>query len=213
MTSPPPAQPVLVLASSSPARLETLRRAGLNPRVDPSHVDETLPGDPGPAAAVALLARRKARAVATRRSPVGSRPPANELVLGCDSMLELDGLLMGKPGSADVATRRWLAMRGRTATLHTGHHVIDSRDGREVDAVASVEVTFADITEAEIRDYVATAEPLGVAGGFTVDGMGGAFVSGIRGDYHAVVGVSLPLLRELLAALGVRWTSLWGSTS
>ena len=129
-------------------------------------------------------------------------------MLGCDSVLELDGELHGKPGDADEAVERWRSMRGRSGVLHTGHCVIETGDGRGGRA-ASTTVHFADVSDAEIEAYVATGEPLQVAGAFTIDGLGGAFVPGIEGDHHTVVGVSLPLLRELVAELGHSWTSLW----
>jgi septum formation protein len=137
------------------------------------------------------------------------------LVLGCDSMLEIDGRIHGKPADAAEATARWRAMRGRSGVLHTGHWLIDERDpaaggtGGTLGATSSTVVHFADLSDAEIDAYVATGEPLAVAGAFTVDGLGGAFVTGLEGDYHGVVGVSLPLLRELLAQVGVSVPDLW----
>jgi septum formation protein len=197
--------PRLVLASSSPARLATLRAAGIEPTVIASHVDETVPTGTATDAAVELLAARKAEAVASTLQPDGSRL----LVVGCDSLLELDGVSLGKPGTAASARQRWRAMRGRTAVLHTGHHVVDLPSSRRVAGTASVGVTFAPVSEEEIEAYVGTTEPLNVAGGFTIDGKAGAFVDSIEGDPHAVVGISLPLLRRLLIELGVRWTDLW----
>jgi septum formation protein len=133
------------------------------------------------------------------------------VVIGCDSLLELNGAALGKPTSAAEAAERWRRMRGRAGVLHTGHHVIMKRDGQVQarSAVAATTVRFAELSEAEIDAYVATGEPLGVAGAFTLDGLGGAFVTGISGDHHNVVGISLPLLRILLADLGVPWPSLW----
>jgi septum formation protein len=199
----------LLLASASPGRLATLRRAGVEPLVQVSGVDEelfltTAPVMPTPAEAALLLARAKAEAVATAASDV--------VVVGCDSVLELDGAVHGKPRDAAEATARWRAMRGRSGVLHSGHWVVDRRTaghGGAAGAVASTTVHFADVTDDEIGAYVATGEPLHVAGGFTVDGLGGAFVDGVEGDHHNVVGLSLPLLRRLLADLGVRWTDLW----
>ena len=193
-----------VLASASPARLSTLRRAGLSPEVLVSDVDEDGIEGETPAATAELLATMKADAVAAR---LGSTP--DTVVLGCDSLLELDGEALGKPGTAEVATQRWKAMRGNVGVLHTGHCLIDTASGRREIATASTTVRFADVTDAEIAAYVATGEPLWVAGAFTTDGLGGAFVEGIDGDHHNVVGVSLPLLRRMLAALGVVWTDLW----
>ncbi len=197
----------LVLASASPARLATLRSAGVEPLVVVSGVDESLVTDVPPAELALQLAELKCAAVAAR---VGELPdvPAGSLVLGCDSVLELDGAALGKPADADEARTRWRAMRGRSGVLHTGHAL---RDGdRVAAATASTTVHFADVTDEEIDAYVATGEPLDVAGAFTVDGLGGAFVTGIEGDHHNVVGLSLPLLRDLLAELGHSWTSLWG---
>jgi septum formation protein len=134
------------------------------------------------------------------------------LVVGCDSVLELDGEVHGKPADAEQARQRWQRMRGRSGVLHTGHWVVDARPtgtGAARGAVASTVVHFAQLTDAEIDAYVARGEPLRVAGAFTVDGLGGPFVSGIEGDYHNVVGISLPLLRELLATFGVAWQLLW----
>ncbi len=196
--------PHLILASASPARLTTLRRAGLNPEVIVSDVDETAVSGPTPAATAELLATRKAETVVGRIEPT-----PGTVVLGCDSLLELDGRALGKPETAEAATERWRAMRGRTGVLHTGHCLMEPASGRRAVATASTTVRFADVTDAEIEAYVATGEPLRVAGAFTIDGRGGAFVEGIDGDHHNVVGVSLPLLRRLCAALGIAWTTLW----
>ena len=193
-----------VLASASPARLATLRSAGLDPVVVVSGVDESqLDGLP-PAELALQLAELKCGAVAGR-----AEVPAAALVLGCDSVLELDGEALGKPGDADEAVRRWRRMRGRSGVLLTGHCLRDTATGKVVAATASTIVHFADLDDDEIAAYVATGEPLWVAGAFTVDGLGGAFVRAIEGDHHNVVGVSLPLLRELVAELGHTWTQLW----
>jgi septum formation protein len=135
--------------------------------------------------------------------------PGRPLVLGCDSVLELDGEALGKPGDADDAVRRWRAMRGRSGVLHSGHCLRDTATGHVAAATASTTVHFADVSDEEIAAYVATGEPLHVAGAFTIDGFGGAFVTGIEGDHHTVVGLSLPLLRELLLELGRAWPDLW----
>ena len=211
-----------VLASASPARLATLRSAGFAPEVRVSGVDEDEALGAARAARgeephgrhvvgtstdddVLVLARAKAEAVAATQ--VGED---DAVVLGCDSMLELDGRQLGKPADAAEAVERWRAMRGRTGVLHTGHWLVDTRDGRrEAGATASTVVHFADLSDAEVEAYVATGEPLVVAGAFTVDGLGGPFVTAIDGDYHAVVGVSLPLLRTLLAELGLTVMDLW----
>jgi septum formation protein len=210
----------LVLGSASPARLTTLRRAGITPYVLVSDVDEDavvaaaqesygrLAADEVPL----VLARAKAETVARMLEDSPEDVPDELVVLGCDSVLELDGAVHGKPADAAEATARWRSMRGRSGVLHTGHWVVDLReDGSRatLGAVASTTVHFADVTDDEIDAYVATGEPLAVAGAFTTDGLGGAFVRGIEGDHHNVVGVSLPLLRTLLADCGVPWTSLW----
>ena len=130
-------------------------------------------------------------------------------VLGCDSVLALDGDILGKPTDAADAVRRWQRMRGRSGVLHTGHLLVDLASGTEVSRSVATTVHFAAVSDAEIEAYVATGEPLQVAGAFTVDGLGGAFVTGIEGDHHNVVGLSLPVLREMFADLGVRWTDLW----
>ena len=211
----------LTLASASPARLQTLQRAGLEPEVVVSDVDEDAVlvtarerfGELEPAHMALLLARAKAEDVAFG-APDRRR---GDLVLGCDSLLELDGEVHGKPADADQATARWRRMRGRSGMLHTGHWLIDVRAPKAgkprrgvgtVGATASTTVHFADLSDAEIAAYVATGEPLRVAGAFTIDGLGGPFVTGIEGDHHNVVGLSLPLLRELLTDLAVPWTHL-----
>jgi septum formation protein len=133
-------------------------------------------------------------------------------VLGGDSAFELGGVVYGKPHHPQVALERWRQMRGRVGLLHSGHWLIDHRGGSlraSAGEVSSAHVQFADVTDAEIDAYIATGEPLQVAGAFTVDGLGGAFITGIDGDFHGVVGVSLPLLRELVGSLGVAWPSLW----
>jgi septum formation protein len=134
--------------------------------------------------------------------------PADTVIIGCDSMLELDGLALGKPVDAADARHRWRFMRGRNGVLHTGHHLMRLPVGGTRTATASTTVYFADLDDAEIEAYVATGEPLAVAGAFTIDGLGGPYVTRIEGDHHNVVGISLPLLRLLLADLGVSWTSL-----
>lgn len=196
--------PVLVLASASPARLATLRSAGFDPQVIVSGVDESQVVGVPPAELALRLAELKCGAVAD-----GADLPADALVLGCDSVLELDGEALGKPDDAADAIRRWEAMRGRSGVLHTGHCLRDVASGQQAAATASTTVHFADVTDEEIAAYVATGEPLHVAGAFTVDGLGGGFVTRIEGDHHNVVGVSLPLVRGLVRELGHRWTDLW----
>ncbi len=202
--------PRLVLASASPARLATLRAAGLDPAVVVAGVDEDDAAAPTPADLTLLLAERKCAAVADRLA----RADGRTLVVACDSLLELDGEAYGKPADAATATRRWLSMRGREGVLHTGHCVrlLDGASAHpQRSAVASTTVRFADLSDEEVGAYVATGEPLGVAGAFTLDGLGGAYVRGVDGDPHNVVGISLPLLRELVAELGTPWHALWAT--
>jgi septum formation protein len=203
----------VVLASASPARLSVLRAAGLDPIVEVADVDEdallaALPGAP-PAEKVTHLAGAKATTVARRIG--GAHPDA--VVIGCDSMLHIDGELIGKPGDVERARKRWRAMAGGRGELVTGHCVLRLADG-EIDSVAEghavTTVRFAEPTEAELEAYLATGEPLAVAGAFTLDGLGGWFVDGIDGDPSNVIGISLPLTRRLLATAGVSVTELWG---
>ena len=193
-----------VLASASPARLATLRDAGVEPRVVVSGVDESQVSETVPAAVAARLAELKAQAVAARVDAADT-----SWVLGCDSVLELDGRALGKPEDAAEAVTRWQDMRGRSGVLHTGHCLVDVTSGAQVMRAVDTVVHFAAVTDEEIAAYVATGEPLHVAGAFTVDGLGGAFVRGLEGDPHNVVGLSLPALREMFAERGVRWTDLW----
>ncbi len=208
------------LASTSPARLMLLRQAGIVPDMAAPDVDEqavvaaveretrrTLAPDEH----VLLLAQRKAQDVAARLR--ADDPGFEGIVIGGDSMFELDGELFGKPGTPQSATARWRAMRGRTGVLHSGHSVVRLAPGEqpaEAHAVAHAQVTFcADITDAEIDAYVASGEPLQVAGAFTIDSLGGPFVESVSGDPSTVVGMSLSTLRRLVIALGVPWPDLW----
>ncbi|MDR1441975.1 MAG: Maf family nucleotide pyrophosphatase [Bifidobacteriaceae bacterium] len=205
---------LLILASASPARLATLRAAGIDPTVLATGIDEEAvladakaasPGL-GPAGQVLALARAKAEAAAP------SAPP-KALVLGCDSMLELDGEVLGKPTGPPDAARRIRQQSGRRATLHTGHWLAGPAQAasqrRGEGQVSSTIVRFGQITDAEIAAYVATGEPLAVAGAFTIDGLGGPFIEGVEGDHHGVVGLSLPVLRQLLGRFGLSVCDLW----
>ncbi|HEV7655795.1 MAG TPA: nucleoside triphosphate pyrophosphatase [Mycobacteriales bacterium] len=195
----------LVLASQSPARLSVLRAAGVEPEVRVSGVDEDGISAPDPAALVLALARAKAAAVV--------RPEDDDLlVIGCDSLLDLDGTAYGKPGTADEATERWELMAGRSGVLRTGHALLSVRAGEVVacaDGVASTEVRFGRPDPEELAAYLATGEPLQVAGAFTIDGRGGWFVDGVNGDPGTVIGLSLPMMRMLLSKVGVAVTDLW----
>ncbi|MEV6690085.1 nucleoside triphosphate pyrophosphatase [Micromonospora sp. NPDC051196] len=196
----------LVLASASPARRKTLQAAGIEPDVLVSGVDESLVVTERAEDLCLELARLKAQAVLARLRPAGDQ---RTLVLGCDSVLAFDGQILGKPADAADATERWERMRGRSGVLHSGHCLIDVGAGRHAEAVASTVVHFADISDHEIATYVGTGEPLAVAGAFTIDGLGGPFVERIDGDPSTVIGLSLPLLRRLLAELDLRITDLW----
>jgi septum formation protein len=199
----------LVLASQSPARLMVLRAAGIEPVVQVSGVDEdaiaaALPEDAPHEHVVVTLAEAKARAVAAGH--------ADAVIVGCDSMLSHNGELSGKPGTPERARDRWKRMAGGEGRLMTGHAVLRVRDG-VVEAVATgtvaTTIRFGTPTEDEVEAYIATGEPLSVAGGFTLDGFGGWFVHGVDGDPSSVIGISLPLTRALLAEVGVRVVDLW----
>ena len=191
----------VVLASQSPARLATLRSAGIEPEVVVSGVDEDTVATHNAANLAAALAQMKCRAVAEQIAD------GDALVIGCDSVLAFEGDVLGKPIGPVEAAGRWRRMRGKSGVLHTGHCV--RRGDEEFVETASTIVHFAKITDDEIDAYVATGEPLHVAGAFTIDGLGGAFIRGIEGDHHNVVGLSLPLLRDLVGDLGIAWPTLW----
>jgi septum formation protein len=206
-----------VLASASPARRKLLAAAGLEPSIVVSSVDEDAVtaaaretyGELAPEDVALVLARAKAEDVAGQIE--------HALVIGCDSVLDLDGEIHGKPASAAEAVARWRQMRGRSGILHTGHWVVDTRDGARggtgatLGATASTTVHFARLTDDEIEAYVETGEPLRVAGAFTIDGLGGPYVTGVEGDPSNVIGLSLPVLRELLLEIGLPWHELRSS--
>lgn len=211
MRTRPQVPPRLVLASASPARRKLLQAAGIEPEVLVSGVDESGITAHSPEEMCLELAHRKAQAVADKvlaAIVAGHLPPGDTLVLGCDSVLEFQGEIYGKPGDANEAFKRWQRMRGQAGVLHTGHCLIKG-DVRAA-AVASTVVHFANVTDDEIAAYVATGEPLNVAGAFTIDGIGSAFVDRIEGNAGTVIGLSVPLFRELLADLGHSITELWG---
>lgn len=191
----------LVLASASPARLRLLRDAGFDPSVVVSGVDESTVSADGPYELVRELAHRKAAVVASGT--------CEGLVVGCDSMLLLGGELLGKPADEQDALARWKRMRGRTGTLLTGQVVVDAASGRAAGGVGATSVHFGTPSDEEIVAYIASGEPLRVAGAFTLDGRSAPFIDGIDGDAGTVIGLSLPLLRTQLAELDVRLTDLW----
>jgi len=193
--------PRLILASQSPARLTTLRAAGLRPEVIVSGVDESRIEAERATDLALKLAQLKAVAVAA--------DAPRSLVIGCDSVLEFEGRNYGKPADAADGMDRWRRMRGKAAVLHTGHCVIDTHREVWLSRAAATQVRFAEVSDEEIEAYIATGEPLRVAGAFTIDGLGAAFVSGITGDPHNVVGISVPLLRLMLEELGFLWTDFW----
>lgn len=207
----------LVLASTSPARLKVLRDAGIEPVTIAPEVDEDAVEDRYRAMGlitsthdvVHVLAKAKSEAVATMPNSAG------HLVLGCDSQLEFEGESLGKPHDPEVAIARWKRLRGKSGVLYSGHWLIDNREPKPgqlppaAGKVSSTVVHFENISDAEIEAYVATGEPLKVAGAFTIDGLGGAFLRSIEGDAHTVIGISLSVLRELSLQLGVEYTSMW----
>ncbi|MBU2662905.1 septum formation inhibitor Maf [Actinoplanes bogorensis] len=194
----------LILASASPARRGLLDAAGIEAEVMVSGVDESTVVAEDAATLCLALARMKARAIAAQ---LDADPGV--VVLGCDSVLAFEGEIFGKPANAEEATQRWSRMRGRSGVLHTGHHVTSLVTGKQAEAVGLTTVHFADVSDEEITAYVASGEPLHVAGSFTLDGRGAAFVDRIEGDPGNVIGLSLPLLRNLLAEMGVPYIALW----
>ena len=208
----------VVLGSASPGRLKVLRQAGIEPVVVVSGVDEDLVTaglgpDASPGEVVCALAAAKAEQVAGQ---LDGAVAADCVVIGCDSMLSIDGRLCGKPGSADAALNQWRLMGGRSGHLYTGHCLLRLSDGAithcEVESACTA-VRFAAPADADLRAYVADGEPLGVAGGFTLDGLGGWFVDGVDGDPSNVIGVSLPLLRSMLPRVGLSVAALWAGNA
>lgn len=191
-----------ILASASPARRQLLQTIGLKPQVYPSHFDEGQIVCSDPQQLVTILARSKAEAVAAQLTS-----PA--LVLGCDSVLSFNGEIHGKPANAAAAIQRWQQMRGQTGALLTGHALLDTQRQQSLVRVQTTLVEFAQVSDAEIAAYVATGEPLQCAGGFAIDGRGGLFVAGIQGCHSNVIGLSLPLLRQMLIDLGYALTDFW----
>jgi septum formation protein len=210
--------PIVVLGSASPARATLLRAAGITPVIWHSRVDEdALVASAGallsdPPALTQMLATAKARDVSdqVRAGEVPGVPPgARVLVVGADSMLDFDGRVLGKAGSAQEVRERWAAMSGRSGVLVTGHTVLDLDSGREVGRAVATTIRFGRPDPVELEAYIASGEPLAVAGSCTIDGLGGPFIEGIDGDHSNVIGLALPTLRQLVAELGIRWTDLW----
>ena len=206
-----------MLASASPARRKLLAAAGLEPSIVVSDVDEEAVTAAARATYGELVAEDVALVLARAKAEDVADQIDDAIIIGCDSVLDLDGEIHGKPASAAVATSRWHQMRGRSGILHTGHWLVDTRaeadggTGATLGATASTTVHFAKLSDDEIDAYVATGEPLRVAGAFTLDGLGAPFVAGIEGDPSNVVGLSLPLLRELLLEVGLAWHELRSS--
>ena len=192
--------PRIVLASASTSRRRLLESAGLKPTIMVSHVDEETDffNSMSPADMVIALAITKAHTI---REQIDF--PA--IIIGCDSTFEFEGLSLGKPGTPEIAIERASRVRGNSGLLHTGHCIIDTAKDKEISSIVTTKVTFDDMSDAEIADYVASGEPLHVAGGFTLDGFSSPFIPSIEGDYTNVVGISMPFLRKAFEQLGYSW--------
>ena len=193
----------IILASSSTSRLRLLESSGIKPKVMVSGVDEEAQEllSLSPAELVIALAILKAHTVK-------DKAPADSLILGCDSTFEFEGKSLGKPGSKENAIARCKQLSGKSGYLHTGHCVIDLKNGIELSERSTSKVQFAQMTDAEINDYVDSGEPLNVAGGFTLDGLSAPFITNIEGDPSGIIGLSLPLLRKMVISLGYSWPDL-----
>ena len=198
----------VILASNSPARLMLLRTQKINPIVIPSDVNEkeieNFLKDAPVSNIVQELSIAKAKNVLDNNISL-----AEGILIAADSMLEFDNKPFGKPLTADVAIQRWKSMRGKTGILHTGHTIIRLDNKQIISKVVSTKVFFANIDDEEIVEYVATTEPLNVAGAFTIDSLGAAFITKVEGDHSNVIGLSLPIVREMVKELGLSWTNLW----
>ncbi len=196
--------PTLILASKSPARRKLLEAAGLTFSVEPSSFDESSVVCHEPKQLVETLAIKKAEVVAANH-------PEPVIVLGADSLFVLDGEIYGKPDNAEESLLRLQKMQGSTGVLYTGHAAIDTQQGRTISCVGKTKVYFAQMSLAEIRRYIATGEPLACAGSFALDGFGGLFIERIEGCHSNVIGISLPLVRHMLADLGYSVSELWSA--
>ena len=193
----------IILASSSPSRLRLLESVGVKPEVIVSGIDEESPefDSLSPSDLVIKLASLKANAVK-------SRAPINSLIIGCDSTFEFNGKSLGKPLNRENAIERSKLLSGKFGYLHTGHCIIDVKNGKEINKLSSAKVQFAEMTNEEIVDYVDSGEPLNVAGGFTLDGLSAPFITSIEGDPSGIIGLSLPLLRNMVMSLGYSWLDI-----
>ena len=193
----------IILASSSPSRLRLLESVGVKPEVIVSGIDEESPefNSLSPSDLVIKLASLKANAVK-------SRAPINSLIIGCDSTFDFNGKSLGKPLNRENAIERSKLLSGKFGYLHTGHCIIDVKNGKEINKLSSAKVQFAEMTNEEIVDYVNSGEPLNVAGGFTLDGLSAPFITSIEGDPSGIIGLSLPLLRNMVMSLGYSWLDI-----